>query len=140
MKITRDMLDYDDDAVIVTVNDRRYRVTTEFDADAAPTDYECYNAEDIDRWHNDDWNYVGVIVTPLDVPSEDQQFELSDSLWGVEYGFPLNPPLEHDGIRMFYTGMDYMVLVHPVPYMIEGVIASEKTWYLKQATQSYCFS
>ena len=35
-------------------------------------------------------------MTPLGVP-ENKQFELSDSLWGVEFCFPLDPPQKIDG-------------------------------------------
>src|SRR5882757_1083049 len=120
MKITPDMINYDGEAAIVTVDGKRYRVTLEYDQDASPTDYECYDDDDLERWRNDEWHYVGVIVTPLDVP-ESKQFELSDSLWGVEYDFRLDPTQTIDGQDYHYTDMDYMCMVHPVPEMIEQV-------------------
>lgn len=139
MKITPDMIDYDGDAVIVTADGKRYRVTLEDDLDASPTDAECYSEEDIDSWHNDGWRYVGVIVTPLDVP-ESKQFELSDSLWGVEYYFRLDPPQTIDGHVYRYTDMDYICMVHPVPEMIEQVTFHVKGWNLECAWHNHCFS
>ena len=44
---------------------------------AANQEYEYFR-----RWCNDDWRYVGVIVTLLD--DDDNETDFSDSLWGVE--------------------------------------------------------
>ena len=139
MKITRDMFDYDDEAVIVTVNERRYRVTTEFDYDSSPDDADCYSDDDKEAWRNDVWHYVGVIVTPLDVPASARN-QLDDSLWGVEYDFPLDPPQWIDGILYRYTDRDYTVMVHPVPEMIEEVIRNEQAYLTELAIQSYIYS
>lgn len=138
MKITQDMLTYDEEAVIVTVDGREYRVTLEDDLDSSIDDADCYSEEDIAAWRNDVWNYVGVIVTPLSVP-ESKQFELSDSLWGVEFDFPLQEKQTIDGVRYFDTGMDYMVMVHPVPDMIDGVIANVKAYELETAVQTFIY-
>lgn len=46
-------------------------------AKAARSDFEYLRA-----WCNDEWRYVGVIVTLLD--DEGEKTEVSDSLWGVE--------------------------------------------------------
>lgn len=45
-------------------------------ANAARADYEHLRA-----WCNDEWRYVGIIVTLLD--DEGNETEVSDSLWGV---------------------------------------------------------
>lgn len=141
MNIYRNMLDYEgDEAVIITADDgKRYRVTLENDLDSSPTEFECYDEDDLDSWRCDGWHYVGVIVTPLDVP-ESKQFELSDSLWGVEFDFPLNPPQTIDGHTYRYTDMDYACMVHPVPDIIETVIANVKEYDTQIAIQNYCFS
>lgn len=139
MKITPDMIDYDDEAAIVTADGKRYRVTLENDLDTSPTDFENYDEDDIERWHNDEWYYMGVIVTPLDVP-EFKQFELSDSLWGVEYYLRLDPPQTIDGHVYRYTNMDYMCMVHPVPEMIDVVISHVDTYQAAAAYESYVLS
>jgi len=59
--------------------------TLEQDHDTKPTDYECYDEADIQRWRNDDWFYVGVVVSV-----SLNGVELSDhaaSLWGVDCNF-----------------------------------------------------
>jgi len=59
--------------------------TLEQDHDTKPTDYECYDEADIQRWRNDDWLYVGVVVSV-----SLNGVELSDhaaSLWGVDCNF-----------------------------------------------------
>jgi hypothetical protein len=59
--------------------------TLEQDTDTKPTDYKCYDEADIQRWKNDDWFYVGVVVSV-----SLNGVELSDhaaSLWGVDCNF-----------------------------------------------------
>lgn len=59
--------------------------TLEQDHDTKPTDYECYDEADIQRWRNDDWLYVGVVVSV-----SLNGVELSNhaaSLWGVDCNF-----------------------------------------------------
>lgn len=46
-------------------------------AKAARADYEYLRA-----WCNDEWHYVGVIVTLLD--DEGNETEVSDAIWGIE--------------------------------------------------------
>jgi hypothetical protein len=56
-----------------------------YDTDTKPTDFDCYDPEDVQRWRNDEWFYVGVV---LSVSRND--VELSDhaaSLWGVDCNF-----------------------------------------------------
>ena len=56
-----------------------------YDTDTKPTDYECYDAEDVQRWKNDEWFYVGVVLSV-----SRNGVELSDhaaSLWGVDCNF-----------------------------------------------------
>ena len=59
--------------------------TLEQDTDTKPTDFDCYAPEEIQRWRNDDWFYVGVIVSV-----SLNGVELSDyaaSLWGIDCNF-----------------------------------------------------
>lgn len=52
------------------------------DTDSSPLDVDCYSAEDIAAWREDQWSYVGTIVT-----ASRHGIELgSASLWGSEYG------------------------------------------------------
>ena len=56
----------------------------EFDDVTEPRDVDCYSEEDIERWKNGDWCYVGIVVT-----AEYKRWLLKDpvaSLWGLECG------------------------------------------------------
>lgn len=57
----------------------------EHDTDTKPTDSECYSADDIQRWKNDEWFYGGLVVSV-----SLNGVELSDhaaSLWGIDCNF-----------------------------------------------------
>ena len=57
----------------------------EYDTDSNPEDVECYSPEDVQRWKNDEWFYVGVVLSV-----SRNGVELSDhaaSLWGVDCNF-----------------------------------------------------
>lgn len=57
----------------------------EYDTDTRPEDSDCYDTEDIERWRNDEWFYVGVVLSV-----SRNGVELSDyaaSLWGIECNF-----------------------------------------------------
>lgn len=57
----------------------------EFDGDTKPTDFDCYEPEDIERWDNDEWCYVGVVLSVFR-----NGIELSDhaaSLWGIDCNY-----------------------------------------------------
>jgi hypothetical protein len=70
-----------------------YRVDIVPDPDTYPEDFGCYDETTITAWHNDEWRYVGVIVTPIiagvDLPLAEA------SLWGTEYG--TLPHIAEDG-------------------------------------------
>jgi hypothetical protein len=56
-----------------------------FDCDTRPDDFECYSPYDFARWRNDEWFYVGVVLSV-----SRNSVELSDhaaSLWGIECNF-----------------------------------------------------
>jgi hypothetical protein len=55
------------------------------DTDTKPSDSECYDEADIRRWKNDEWFYVGVVLSV-----SRNGVELSDhaaSLWGIDCNF-----------------------------------------------------
>lgn len=57
----------------------------EYDIDSNPEDVECYSPEDVQRWKNDEWFYVGVVLSV-----SRNGVELSDhaaSLWGIDCNF-----------------------------------------------------
>jgi hypothetical protein len=57
----------------------------EHDTDTKPTDFGCYAPEDVQRWRNDEWFYVGVVLSV-----SRNGVELSDhaaSLWGIDCNF-----------------------------------------------------
>lgn len=142
--ITRDMIDCTTESqepnlieeVTVTYKGKRYLIEIVPDTDSTPFDAECYSEEDIEGWRNDQWWYVSIIVTPLDVPGS-RQFELSDSLSGLEYDFPLNPPQEINGRRYTRTNTEYQVIHYPVSDMISEVISLVKAYDLQTAIDSY---
>lgn len=146
IKITPDMIEYSDvrecnevSRFYVYYQDKRYRVQLVSDYDSTPEGEECYSEADIEAWQNDEWTFVGVIVTPIDVPKS-SQFGLSDSLWGVEYEFPLSTPEEYGGVALFDTGDRYLTMVHPVPDMIDTVRRQVAAWDNEQAVNNYIYS
>lgn len=57
----------------------------ERDYDTKPTDSECYDDADIQRWKNDEWFYGGLVLSV-----SRNGVQLSDhaaSLWGIECNF-----------------------------------------------------
>jgi hypothetical protein len=59
--------------------------TLQHDTDTKPTDFDCYDPEDVTRWKNDEWFYVGVVLSV-----SRNGVELSDhaaSLWGIDCNF-----------------------------------------------------
>lgn len=67
------------------------------DEDATPDDKDCYGADDILSWQNDQWRFVGTIIK-----ASRHGVELGEaSLWGSEYGYGswdgLASPLDGDG-------------------------------------------
>lgn len=57
----------------------------QYDTDTKPTDFDCYDPEDVERWNRDEWFYVGVVLSV-----SRNGVELSDhaaSLWGVDCNF-----------------------------------------------------
>jgi hypothetical protein len=59
--------------------------TLKYDGDTKPTDYECYSPIKIKQWKNDEWFYVGVIVSV-----SKNGIILDDhaaSLWGVDCNY-----------------------------------------------------
>ena len=57
----------------------------EYDYDTKPTDSDCYDEADIERWNNDEWFYGGIVVSVFF-----KGVELSDhaaSLWGIDCNF-----------------------------------------------------
>jgi hypothetical protein len=55
------------------------------DTDTKPTDFYCYDAEDVQRWRDDEWFYVGVVLSV-----SRNGVKLSDhaaSLWGIDCNF-----------------------------------------------------
>ena len=56
-----------------------------YDTDTKPTDFDCYDTADIERWRSDEWFYVGVVLSV-----SRNGVELSDhaaSLWGIDCNF-----------------------------------------------------
>jgi hypothetical protein len=62
------------------------RATLHNDHDTRPTDYDCYDEKTIAAWRNDDWLFVGVVLSVYraGVLLDDH----AASLWGVDCNFP----------------------------------------------------
>lgn len=58
------------------------RATLEYDSDTRPTDSDCYSKKAIERWREDEWFFVGVVVgvSRAGVVLDDH----AASLWGCE--------------------------------------------------------
>lgn len=59
--------------------------TLEYDGDTKPTDFDCYSAIKIKQWKNDEWLFVGVVLSVYK-----NGIKLTDhgaSLWGVECNY-----------------------------------------------------
>lgn len=120
----------DDDSWTVTFMGKRYKVEMPYDHDSKVDDADCYSEEDIEAWRNDEWWFVGIIVTPLDVP-ESVQFDLSDDLWGLEFDFPI-----HESPTGARTDANYQITQYPVPDMLMEVDSKVKAWELRVAIES----
>ena len=69
------------DSITCTVDGTDYTAAIRHDGDTTPDDYECYTPEQIRSWKDDDWCFVGVVIT-----AERNGVDLGsfDSLWGIE--------------------------------------------------------
>ena len=59
--------------------------TLEQDTDCKPTDFDCYSPIKIKQWRNDEWFYVGVVISV-----SRNGVEITDhaaSLWGVDCNY-----------------------------------------------------
>lgn len=57
----------------------------EYDTDSNPEDVECYSPEDVQRWKNDEWFYVGVVLSVS--RNGVKLLKHAASVWGVECNF-----------------------------------------------------
>lgn len=98
-----------------------YQVALYADDDSNQDPAGCsdnYEAADLDAHKRGDWEFVGVVVTPL---VDGQTVEAAqDSLWGVEYGSNPGRWLDEQG-RETVVDREYITNVHPVPEMIPEV-------------------
>jgi hypothetical protein len=71
------------DTIKADITDKIQLVATlVFDDHCQPTDFDCYEEADIERWKNDDWHFVGVV---LSLQSHDGTIKRNlGSLWGNE--------------------------------------------------------
>lgn len=66
----------------------RLVATLVYDDNSDPRDFDCYEEADVVRWKNDDWFFVGVV---LSIQSHDGTIKAElDSLWGYEANFTDN--------------------------------------------------
>lgn len=95
-----------------------YRFAIYADDHSSPDDADCYDARTTEAWRNFDWQYVGMIVTPI-VDHVGDLDDMSDSLWGLEYG---RFPLDVNGIRAIKSlDLNELVTNYPGPEMMDQV-------------------
>lgn len=69
------------DRITCTIGKYTFVATIHHDLDSNPNDFECYSEDDIARWKNDEWFYVGIV---LSCKYNDIPLECNESLWGIE--------------------------------------------------------
>jgi hypothetical protein len=74
----------------MTVDGIEISVQMADDNDATPADYECYSDEDVCRFNDGEWKFVGIKMT-VAVGSA----ECSASVWGVDHGYERTGEIEH---------------------------------------------
>jgi hypothetical protein len=73
------------DSVTWQVDGFNLTATLEFDQDSTPFDSDCYSPLKIKQWQNDEWLYVGVVISV-----SKNGIEIHDnaaSLWGVDCNY-----------------------------------------------------
>lgn len=55
------------------------------DEDTQPSDFDCYDDEQIEAWRNDEWRFVGVIVTAEASAGMCAVTIEGPGLWGIDY-------------------------------------------------------
>ena len=73
------------DSVTFTLEGFTVTVTVEYDQDTKPSDSECYSAEDVARWKNDEWFYCGLVASVA--KNGIQVVDHAASLWGIDCNF-----------------------------------------------------
>jgi hypothetical protein len=104
-----------DERYIAGPNGLVYHVQIVSDVDSTPHDADCYSPEDIERWEECRWEYVGIVVNVENVPAE-------VSVWGFEWGF-----LREDGTVLdwdYYLSPESGMIVDgvPGPSVIDGLM------------------
>ena len=96
-----------------------YSVEIVDDSDMSDVEGDGCTPRQISAFRRGDWQYVGVLVTP--VIDGDPIETARVSLWGVEYGDYLLTD-EHDNeVGRRWLGMDEIINEHPVPEMLDEV-------------------
>ena len=76
------------DTRAVDVGPFTIRAVIEHDSDTKPTDFDCYDEEQIAAWRRDDWHFVGLV---LQVYAGDIQLDrCAASLWGIDCNLGVN--------------------------------------------------
>ncbi len=109
-----------------TVPGLSWRVTVFPDYDVTPSDADCYTPSQVKAWEAGEWQYVGVVVTP--VIADTEFVSCDDSLWGLEYGAYLVTDEDDNETERISLDMDYFTkgtpehpeYAYPVPDMIEA--------------------
>ena len=90
----------------------KIKATLHDDTCTRVNDYECYSQEEIQAWKNDEWFYVGVVlsVSYKGIKLEDH----AASLWGIDCNFPggNNAYLSECALEMQEEAIDQAKIKH----------------------------
>lgn len=86
-KFPKGFSDYacEEDYIEVTVGDYVIRATLEYDSVTKPTDFECFDEEQIAAWRKDEWFFGGIVMS---ASCNGVPLNLCTSLWGLEVNLP----------------------------------------------------
>ena len=129
-------IDVDANSPAEAAREAQFSVTLEPDIDSTPMDADCYEAEDIDAWRENRWQFVTVVVTLQDEQGNDTEFQ--DYLSGVEFGY--SPGFAGEFVPDGRIGWAYITGVHPVPDMVMEVISRQRKAAVDAAWESYVMS
>lgn len=75
------------DFIRVEIDGLRIDATLEFDQDSSVDDAECYLPIKIKQWRNDEWFFVGVVLSVTHIATGIELSDHAASLWGTEANF-----------------------------------------------------
>lgn len=86
-KFPKGFSDYacEEDYIEVTIGGYVIRATLEYDRFTKPTDFECFDEEQIAAWRKDEWFFGGIVMS---ASYNGVHLDPCTSLWGLEVNLP----------------------------------------------------